>query len=239
MRVLDEPYTRTPVDGVWRMTAGLNQQGYEVKVKRVRRWLRLMGLEAIYPQPHVSRAAAAQRVYPYLLTAVVIASADQVWSADMTSIRLHQGFVYVVAIMAWYSRYVCAWEVAVTLDTSFCRAALERAVRMTQPTIFKTDQGGQFTSQVFTGRLLADGVHISMDGRGRAFDNIFVERLWRSVKDEEVYWKDDRDVQASINGLGSYVAFYHHERLHQSLDYRTPAVVYRHGKAIAAATTCN
>jgi putative transposase len=145
----------------------------------------------------------------------------------------------VVAIMDWYSRYVFAWEVSVTLDTSFCLAALERALRGTKPTIFNTDQGGQFTSQAFTGRLLADGVHISMDGRGRAFDHIFVERLWRSVKYEEVYVKDDRDVQESINGLGGYFEFYNYERLDQSLDYRTPAAVYRHGKAIAAATTFN
>jgi putative transposase len=182
MRLLDEQYTRAPFYGVLRMTAWLSQQGYEVNAKRVRRLLRLMGLEAIYPKPHVSCAAAEQRVYPYLLKDVVIASADQVWSADITYIRLRQGFVYLVAIMDWYSRYVLAWEVSVTLDSSFCLSALERALRVTQPRIFNTDQGGQFTSQAFTGRLLADGIHISMDGRGRAFDNIFVERLWRSVK---------------------------------------------------------
>jgi putative transposase len=127
----------------------------------------------------------------------------------------------------------------VTLDGSFCLAALERALRVTQPTLVNTDQGGQFTSQAFTGRLLANGIHISLDGRGRAFDNIFVERLWRRVKYEEVYWKDSQDVQESINGLAGYFAFYNHERLHQSLDDRTPAVVYRHGKAVAAATTLN
>lgn len=237
MRLLDEQYTRTPFYGVLRMTAWLKQQGYEVNAKRVRRLLRLMGLEAIYPKPHISRAAAEHRIYPYLLKDVVIDSADHVWSADITYIRLRQGFVYLVAIMDWYSRYVLAWEVSVTLDSSFCLSALERALRVTQPAIFNTDQGGQFTSQVFTGRLLADGIQISMDGRGRAFDNIFVERLWRSVKYEEVYLKDYRDVQESINSLGGYFAFYNHERLHQSLDYRTPAVVYRHSKAMAAATT--
>jgi putative transposase len=170
---------------------------------------------------------------------VVIASADQVWSADITYIRLRQGCVYVVASMDWYSRYVFAWEVSVTLDSSFCLAALERALRVTQPTIFNTDQGGQFTSPALTGRLLADGIHIRMDGRGRALDNIFVERLWRSGKYEEVYVKDYQEVQESINGLGGYFAFYNHERLHQSLDYRTPAAVYRHGKPMAAATTFN
>jgi putative transposase len=239
MRLLDEQYTRTPFYGVLRMTAWLKQQGYEVNAKRVRRLLRLMGLEAVYPKPPVSRAAAEHRIYPYLLKDVVIASADQVWSADITYIRLRQGFVYLVAIMDWYSRYVLAWEVSVTLDSSFCLSALERALRMTQPTIFNTDQGSQFTSQAFTGRLLADGIHISMDGRGRAFDNIFVERLWRSVKYEEVYLKDYRDVPDSITGLGGYFEFYNHERLHQALDYRTPAVVYWHGKAMAAATTFN
>jgi putative transposase len=186
MRVWDEPYTRAPVSGVLRMTAWLNQPGSEVHAKRVRRWLRLMGLEAIYPRPHVSRAAAEHRVYPYLLKEVVLASAEQVWSADITYIRLRQGVVYVVAIMDWYSRDVFAWEGSVTLDSSFCLAALERALRVTQPTIFHPDQGGPFTSQAFTGRLLADGIHISLDGRGRAVDNIVVERLWRSVKDAEV-----------------------------------------------------
>jgi putative transposase len=168
-----------------------------------------------------------------------MASADQGWRADMTSCRLRPGFVSVVAIMAWSSRYVVAWAVSVTLDSSLGLAALERALRVTQPAIFHTDQGGQFTSPAFTGRLWADGIHSSMDGRGRAFDHIFVERLWRSVKYEEVYVQDDREVQESSNGLGDYVEFYHHERLQQSLDYRTPAVVYRHGKAMAAATILN
>jgi putative transposase len=190
MRFLDEQSTRPPLYGVWRMTAWLQQQGYEVKATRVRRVLRLMGLEAISPQPHVSRAAAEARVYPSGLKEVVMASADQVWSADIPDIRRRQGFVSWVAIMEWYSRDVLAWEVSVTLDGSLCRAALERALRVTQPTLVTTDQGGQFTSQAFPGRLLANGIHSSLDGRGRAFDNIFVERLWRSVKDEEVSWKD-------------------------------------------------
>jgi putative transposase len=239
MRLLDEQYTRTPFYGVLRMTAWLKQQGYEVNAKRVRRLLRFMGLEAIYPKPNLSRAATAHRIYPYLLNDVVIDRVDHVWSADITYIRLRQGFVYLVAIIDWYSRYVIAWEVSVTLDSSFCLSALERALQVTQPAIFNTDQGCQFTSQAFTSRLLADGIHISMDGRGRAFDNIFVERLWRSVKYEEVYLKDYRDVHESINGLGGYFEFYNHERLHQSLDYQTPVVVYRQGKAMAAATTFN
>jgi putative transposase len=239
MRLLDEPYTRTPFDGVLRMTAWLQQQGYEGNAKRGRRRLRFMGLEAIDPQPNLRRAAPEHRIYPDLLNEVVIDRVDHVWSADITDIRLRQGFVDWVAIIDWYSRYVIAWEVSVTLDSSFCLAALERALRGTQPAIFTTDQGGQFTSQAFTSRLLADGIHLSMDGRGRAFDNMFVERLWRSVKYEEVYLKDYRDVHASSNGLGGYFEFYNHERLHQSLDYQTPVVVYRQGKAMAAATTFN
>lgn len=239
MRLLDEQYTRTPFYGVLRMTAWLKQQGYEVNAKRVRRLVRCMGLEAIYPKPNMSRAAPEHRIYPYLLNDVAIERVDHVWSADITYIRLRQGFVYLVAIIEWYSRYVLAWEVSVSLDSSFCLSALERALQVTQPEIFNTDQGTQFTSQAFTGRLLADGIHISMDGRGRAFDNIFVERLWRSVKYEEVYLKDYRDVQESITGLGSYFEFYNHERLHQSLDYQTPAGVYRQGHAIAAASTFN
>jgi putative transposase len=239
MRLWAEQYTRTPFYGVWRLTAWLQQQGYEVKAKRVRRVWRFMGLEALSPQPTLSRAAPAHRIYPDWLHDVVIDRVDHGWSADITYIRLRQGFVDVVAIIDWYSRYVIAWEVSVTVDSSFCLSALERALRVTQPAIFNTDQGGQFTSQAFTSRLLADGIHIRMDGRGRAFDNIFVERLWRSVKYEEVYLKDDRDVQESSHGLGGYFEVYNHERLHQSLDYQPPVVVYRHGKAMAAATTCN
>jgi putative transposase len=239
MRLWAEQYTRTPFDGVWRLTAWLQPQGYEGKAKGVRRVWRFLGLDALSPQPTLSRAAPAHRIYPDWLHDVVIARMDHGWSADITDIRLRQGFVDVVAIIDWYSRYVIAWEVSVTWDSSFCLAALERALRGTQPAIFTTDQGGQFTSQAFTSRLLADGIHIRMDGRGRAFDNMFVERLWRSVKYEEVYLKDDRDVQESSHGLGGYLEVYNHERLHQSLDYQPPVVVYRHGKAMAAATTCN
>jgi putative transposase len=239
MRLLDEPYTRCPFYGVLRMTAWLRHQGHQVKVKRVRRLLRQMGLMAVYPKPRLSQPGAGAQLDPDLLTGVKIERPDHVWSTDMTYVRLAQGFVSLVALMDWYSRDVLAWEVSVTLDSSVCVSALERALIRAQPAIFNSDQGAQFTSLAFTEPLLARGIRISMDGRGRAFDNIFVERLWRSVKYEEVYVKDDRDVQDSINGLGGYVAFYNHERLHQSLDYQTPAGVYRHGTAMATATTFN
>jgi putative transposase len=237
MNLLDEQYTRTPFYGVRRMTAWLNQQGRDVNEKRVRRLLREMGLEAIYPKPRLSQPALGAQVYPYLLKDVGIKAVDQVWSTDITYIRLVGGFIYLMAILDWYSRYVVEWEVSVTLDGSFCIAALERALLRGQPEIFNTDQGSQFTSQSFTGKLLAAGIRISMDGRGRALDNIFVERLWRSVKYEEVYLKDYRNVVEAKRGLGDYFEFYNGERLHQSLGYQTPEEVYRLGQRPAAKTT--
>lgn len=239
MRRLDEQYTRAPFYGVRRMTAWLQQQGYSVNEKRVRRLLRKMGLCAVYPKPRVSPPAPGAQVYPYLLRGVAIERVNQVWSTDITYIRLLTGFVYLVAIMDWHSRYVLAWEVSVTLDSSFCVAALERALAGAQPEIFNSDQGAQFTSQAFTGTLLGHGIKISMDGRGRALDNIFVERLWRSVKYEEVYLQDYRQVPDARHGLGHYFQFYNCERLHQALDYQTPAAVYRQGIKQAAETTLN
>ena len=223
---LDAQYTRTPFYGVRRMTAWLQGEGYGVNVKRVRRLLRLLGVEAIYPKPRTSVLAPGHRIYPYLLRGVPITHTDQVWSSDITYIRLAQGWVYLVAILDWYSRYVLAWEVSNTLDGDFCVAALDRALARGRPTIFNTDQGSQFTSHAFTGRLQAADVQISMDGRGRALDNVFVERLWRSVKYEEVYLKSYASVPAAITSLAAYFRFYNAERLHQALDYRTPATVY-------------
>lgn len=239
MRLLDEQYTRCPFYGVRRMTAWLQQQGYPVNEKRVRRLLRKMGLLAVYPKPSLSQPARGAQIYPYLLEGVAVERVNQVWSTDITYIRLLAGFIYLVAIMDWYSRYVLAWEVSVTLDSSFCVAALERALSVAQPEIFNSDQGAQFTSLVFTERLLARGISISMDGRGRALDNIFVERLWRSVKYEEVYLKDYACVPEARHGLGGYFEFYNGERLHQSLNYQTPAAVYRQGLKQAAETTLN
>ena len=239
MNLLDEQYTRTPFYGVKRMTAWLHRQGQQVNEKRVRRLLRKMGLAAIYPKPRLSLPGVGAQIYPYLLRGVEIKQVDQVWSTDITYVRLVGGFIYLMAILDWYWRYVLEWEVSVTLDSSFCIAALERALMRGQPAIFNTDQGSQFTSQNFTGKLLASGIQISMDGRGRALDNIFVERLWRSVKYEEVYLKDYRNVMEAKQGLGNYFQFYNSERLHQSLGYKTPEAVYRQGEKPAAETTLN
>lgn len=227
MRLIDEQYTRTPFYGIRRMTAWLKGQGYQVNHKRVARLMETMGLEAIYPKPRTSRRSAENRVYPYLLRDVAISSPDQVWSTDITYIRMARGFVYLVAILDWFSRYVLSWEVSVTLDVGFCLDALDKALEKGRPAIFNSDQGCQFTSQPFTERLLSRDIRISMDGRGRALDNVFVERLWRTVKQEEVYIKDYQTVPAAIANLRDYFRFYNSERLHQSLVYRTPEAVYR------------
>jgi len=226
MRLIDEQYTRTPFYGSRRMTAWLRTEGHPVNRKRVQRLMRQMGIEAIYPRPSLSQGVAEHRVYPYLLRGVTIERPQQVWSTDITYIRLRAGFVYLVAILDWYSRYVISWELSNSLDASFCLEALERALRHAQPEIFNSDQGVQFTSQAFTGRLEATGVRISMDGRGRVFDNIFVERLWRTVKYEEVYLHDYDSLVTARQRLDHYFQFYNRQRPHQSLSYRTPAAVY-------------
>jgi putative transposase len=189
--------------------------------------MRKLGIAAIYPKPRLSAPGDGHEIYPYLLRDVVVERCDQVWSTDITYIRLAQGFVYLVAILDWFSRYVLAWELSITMDVGFCLDALEHALdRGTRPEIFNTDQGAQFTSREFTGRLHLADIRISMDGRGRALDNVFVERLWRSVKYEEVYLKDYASPHEARQSLGKYFAFYNHERLHQALDYQTPAAVY-------------
>lgn len=227
MRLLDEQYTRTPYYGIRRMTAWLQTQGHAVNHKRVQRLLRLMGLEAIYAKPRLSPLVPGQQSYPYLLHGVHIERINQVWSTDITYLRLLHGCVYLVAVLDWFSRYVLAWEVSVTLDSDFGMSALDRALAHAQPDIFTTDQGVQFTNAAFTERLKARGIQISMDGRGRALDNIFVERLWRTVKYEEVYLHDYRSVPEAICRLGRYFTFYNGERLHQALNYQTPEAVYR------------
>jgi len=226
MRCIDEIYTKYPFYGVRRVAVLLRREGFEVNKKRIRRLMRKMGLEAIYPKPNLSRAESEHKKYPYLLKNCKIEKINQVWSTDITYIRIRQGFIYLVAIMDWYSRYVLAWEVSNTLDTSFCISALERALRIAKPEIFNSDQGSQFTSRDFTKILLEQGISISMDGRGRAFDNIFVERLWRSVKTEEVYINDYENVSIAISGLATYFSLYNKSRPHQSLDYSTPESVY-------------
>jgi putative transposase len=217
MRLLDEQYTRTPYYGIRRMTAWLQVAGHAVNHKRVARLLRRMGLQAIYPKPYLSQGGPEHKIYPYLLDGRAIRRPNQVWGTDITYIRLRRGFVFLVAIMDWFSRYVLAWEVSVTMDTSFCLSALELALRQGRPEILNTDQGSQFTSEDFTSRLRNAGIRISMDGRGRVFDNIFVERLWRTVKYEEVYLNDYESVPIAIASLGAYFSFYNRERLHQSL----------------------
>jgi putative transposase len=226
MRLLDEQYTLTPYYGVRRMTAWLRSQGYAVNRKRVARLLRTLGVETIYPKPHTSQAHLAHRVYPYLLRDVPITRVNQVWSTDITYIRLHGGFVYLVAVMDWFSRYVLSWALSITMDVGFCLEALEQALGVAHPDIFNSDQGAQFTSLEFTGRLGAAGIQISMDGRGRALDNVFVERLWRTVKYEEVYLKDYETPREATQQLGRFFVQYNSERPHQALGYQTPATVY-------------
>jgi putative transposase len=211
------------------MTAWLHTQGYPVERKRVRRLLQLMGLEPIYPKPHLSIAGVVVQRYPYLLRGMRIERCNQVWSCDITYIRLLRGFIYLIAVMDWYSRYVLSWEISITLDTSFCLEALDRALKVATPEIFNTDQGVQFTSTEFVNRLKAAAIRISWDGRGRALDNMFVERVWRSVKYEEVYLKDYQSVPDARRTIQTYFTFYNQGRLHQALDYQTPAQVYTRG----------
>lgn len=247
MRLLDEEYTRHPFHGVRRMTHWLREQGWPVGLKRIRRLLRLMGLDAIYPKPRLAVRgrspkrsfrslkspmfsgvqgrekefchgllgipAPGHRIYPYLLRELVITRPNQVWSADITYIRMARGFVYLMAIMDWFSRYVLSWRLSTALEADFCLDALGEALRRYgAPDIFNSDQGAQFTGEAFTGRLLAQGVRIGMDGRGRVFDNIFIERLWRTVKYEEVYLRDYESVAHARDSLAAYFAFYNDER---------------------------
>ena len=226
MRLLDERYTACPFYGSRRMTAWLVRQGEAVNRKRVQRLLRIMGLEAIYPRPKLSAPGVGHRVYPYLLRGVAVERPGQVWSADLTYVPLPGGFMYLAATIDWYSRLVVAWRLSNTLDGAFCQEMLEAALATGTPAVFNTDQGVQFTARAWTGRLERAGVAVSMDGRGRCLDNVFVERLWRSVKYEDVYLRGYGTVPDLERGLAAYFRFYNHERLHQSLGYRTPAEVH-------------
>ena len=225
MKLIDEQYTQTPFYGVRRMTAWLKTQGHQVNHKRIRRLMKKMGLEAIYPRPKLSQSEEHHR-YPYLLKDLSVNHPNQVWCSDITYIRMPSGFVYLVAIMDWYSRFVLAWQLSNTLDVSFCLEALENSWQWGQPQIFNSDQGSQYTSNKFTNALKSKQIQISQDGRGRVFDNIFVERLWRSVKYEEVYLKDYQNIAAARKSLSDYFKFYNYQRLHQSLDYQPPAIVH-------------
>lgn len=226
MHLIDEQYTKTPFYGIRRITEALRRLGYIVNHKRIARLMRIMGLEAIYPKPRLSKACKENKIYPYLLKGLSIVRPNQVWSIDITYIRLIHGFAYLVAIMDWFSRYVLSWAVSNTLDVYFCIEAVEKALKINRPMIFNSDQGSQFTSDLFTGRLLENGIQISMDGRGRVYDNIFVERLWRTVKYEDVYLKDYSNMRDVKAGLNSYFEFYNNERIHQALGYRTPREIY-------------
>jgi putative transposase len=226
MNRIDKQYTACPFYGIRRMTAYLRREGYEVNQKRIARLMRKMGIKAIYPEPKTSVANPEHRIYPYLLRGVLIQRVNQVWSCDITYVRLQGGFLYLMAVMDWHSRYVLSWRLSNTMEVGFCVEALESALLIASPEIFNSDQGSQFTSKVFTERLESNSIKISMDGRGRAFDNIFIERLWRSVKYEDVYLKDYKDGWEANQGLGNYFKFYNDERLHSSLGYRTPKEVY-------------
>ena len=226
MRLIDEQYLDTPFYGSRRMTAWLESKGYCVNRKRVQRLMRLMGIEAVYPRPNTSKVNPSHKIYPYLLRGLAIVRPNQVWSTDITYIPMPRGYMYLVAIIDWYSRYVLSWKVSNTMDVGFCMDALEEALELGKPTIFNSDQGSQFTSLEFTGRLEAEEIAISMDGRGRALDNVFVERLWRSVKYEDIYIKDYENGVDLDAGLTKYFQLYNYHRPHQSLDYRTPACVH-------------
>jgi putative transposase len=227
MRLLDAEYTAHPFFGSRQLTSWLIRQGEPVNRKRVQRLMRVMGLEAIYPKPRLSVGGRGHRIYPYLLRGVRIERPDQVWSTDITYVPLVSGFMYLAAIIDWFSRYVISWRLSNTLDGSFCLEMLEEALGRGRPDVFNTDQGVQFTSQAWTGRVESAGAAVSMDGRGRCLDNVFVERLWRSVKYEDVYLHGYEAVPELHRGLGRYFTFYNEERPHQSLEGRTPWEAYR------------
>jgi putative transposase len=227
MRRMDELYLATPFYGSRRMTAVLRRDGLAVNRKRVRRLTRVMGLEAIYQKPNTSLGHPAHKVYPYLLRGLAILRPNQVWCADITYIPMARGFVYLVAVMDWFSRRVLAWRLSIGMETDFCVAALSEAMaRHGRPEIFNTDQGVQFTSAAFVNELETRGVRVSMDGKGRFLDNIFIERLWRSLKYEEVFIKAYDTVPDARGGIGSWLSFYNDERPHQALGYRTPREVF-------------
>ena len=226
MALIDQQYLKTPFYGSRRMTAWLRNHGHEVNRKRVRRLMQLIGLEAIYRRPNTSKPNPGHKVYPYLLRGLEINRVNQVWATDITYIPMARGFLYLMAIMDWHSRYVLAWRLSNTLEVDFCVAALEEALSKGRPQIFNTDQGSQFTSEAFTGLLEQHGVRVSMDGKGRYTDNLFIERLWRSLKYEEAYLKAYTGGRDARIGIGEYFRFYNTERPHQALEYQTPAEVF-------------
>jgi putative transposase len=227
MRLIDHRFLLTPFYGSRRMTASLERSGETVNRKRVQRLMAKMGLEALFPRPRTTTAAPDARLYPYLLRDRELTHVDEVWTSDITYVPMRRGFMYLTAVIDWYSRYVLSWRVSNTLDGRFCLEALDEALSRARPEIFNTDQGSQFTSREYTGRMEEAGIAVSRDGRGRALDNVFVERLWRSVKYEDLYIEDYARVSELESGLTAYFQFYDEERPHQSLDYQTPGEVYR------------
>jgi putative transposase len=227
MHAIDRIYTRRPIFGVRRIQEMLRREGKIVNHKRVHRLMQVMGIQAIYPRRSLSAPGKPHRIYPYLLRGLRILHPDQVWSTDITYLPLRGGFVYLVAVMDWFSRYMLSWRISNTLDVVFCLDALEEALSHATPEIFNTDQGSQFTSADYTGRIEVAGIRMSMDGRGRALDNVFIERIWRSLKYEDIYLKGYETVPEITDGVNDYFTFYNHERPHQSLAYATPAEVYR------------
>jgi putative transposase len=226
MQLIDKEFTKHPFYGIRRITAWLRTQGHQVNHKRVSRLMKEMGLLAIYPKRNLSLNRSEFKKYPYLLRDMEIDRPNHVWSTDITYIRLSKGFIYLTAIMDWYSRYVLSWKFSTTLDAEFCLMALEEALKVGKPEIFNSDQGVQFTSVTFTSRLEKSEIQISMDGKGRALDNVFVERLWRSLKYERVYLSDYSSVLEAKQSIDEYFKFYNEERLHQSLGYQTPKSIY-------------
>ena len=229
MNQIDRIYTRYPFYGVPRMTAELRRQGEIINHKRVERLMKLMGIEALIPKRNLSKRNKDQVVYPYLLKDIEITGTNQVWSSDITYIPIQNSFMYLVAIIDWFSRYILSWEISNTLDVHFCLSALEKALRQGKPKIFNTDQGSQFTSKTFSEAIMDNQIKLSMDSKGRALDNIFIERFWKSLKYEDIYLNDYQSVSELIVGIEDYFRFYNHDRVHQSLKYKTPAQVYYAG----------
>jgi len=229
MRLIDRQFLETPFYGSRRMAECLKRSGEAVNRKRVQRLMRLMGLEALHPRPRTTAAAPGAKAYPYLLRDRMLTHVDEVWSSDITYVPMRHGFMYLTAVIDWFSRYVLSWRLSNTLEGDFCLEALEEALARGKPEIFNTDRGSQFTARAYTGRLEEAGVAVSQDGRGRAPDNVFIERLWRSVKYEDIYIKDYDLVPELESGLTAYFRFYDEERPHQALAYRTPGEVYRAG----------
>jgi len=230
MRMMDEQYLKTPFYGARRMHAHIKYQCYPVNIKRIRRLLHLMGLEAIYPKPNISKLQQGHKIYPYLLNGLSINNTNQVWSSDITYIPMKSGFLYLVAIIDWYSRFVLSWRISNSLESVFCVDALDEALKLGCPEIFNTDQGSQFTGERHTSLLKSNEIKISMDGKGRAIDNVFIERLWRSLKYEYVYLNAPETGKELYHGLNDYFNFYNNERPHQSLEYQFPRAVHYKNK---------